>query len=321
MTTTTTARPPISVLDLGDLVSDDTERQGRFIDAVGSALSDTGFLVLENHGVSSRLVARTYSLAERFFDLPESVKSAYEQPALLGTRGYTVFRPDGAEGAALDPEWKESWNCGPELPLGGAFASTYPPNRWPGEVRGFRGAVSQLYDVLEACAMRILDACSLYIDEPWRRFRDQIAWGNSLLRVLHYPAPRGPAAACLRVRGHEDLSLITLLCAPTEDGLEVLTPEGRWQEVKARPGAIVVSSGQMMHHVTSGLFRSAEHRVVTPPSVCRSRYTIAFFVQPRAEVDLTPTPECVRRMGAPADAPAVTAGEFFRLRLREQPAY
>jgi isopenicillin N synthase-like dioxygenase len=312
--------PGIPTLDLEDFVSNEAARRNQFMERLGTSLSELGFFLLVSHGVSRRLIERSYALAERFFELPDGIKQRYAQPEYQGTRGYTVFRPPAA--AERDPAWKESWNCGPEVPAGGAFADVYPPNRWPEEVRGFRGTHARLFDELESCAMRILDACSVVIEKPWRHFRDQIMLGNSQLRVLHYPAlPAAEPVPRLRARGHEDLSLITLLCAPTAEGLEVLDRHGRWQPVASAPGTIVVNAGQMIHHVTGGLFRSAEHRVMTPPASHGRRFSIAFFVQPRSDADLTPTPETLRRMGAPLDPPSITAGEFFRNKLQDQPSY
>ena len=43
--------------------------------------------------------------------------------------------------------------------------------------------------------------------------------------------------------GHEDVDLFTLLPAPSSDGLQALNPRtGRWVNVQAPPGSIIVNS-------------------------------------------------------------------------------
>ena len=132
---------------------------------------------------------------------------------------------------------------------------------------------------------------------------------DTLLRVLHYP-PLEPTtdaatyvgAGAIRAAAHEDINLITLLCAATESGLQVKDLEGAWHDVPCEPGQIAVNSGDMLQLATAGYFRSTTHQVINPDSKesHRSRYSMPLFLHPRPDVRLTPE---------------VTAGEFLRERL------
>jgi isopenicillin N synthase-like dioxygenase len=82
-------------------------------------------------------------------------------------------------------------------------------------------------------------------------------------------------------------------------------------------GQIVVDAGDMLQNLTNGLLRSTTHRVVNPGNSRERRFSMPFFVHPRAEVPLDPLPGCIARTGGEAKYPRWTAGEYLLQRLKE----
>ncbi len=304
----------IPVLDLRDFYAGD--RRQTFVNQLGSALEDTGFFALTHHGVDTDLIQAAYAATEAFFTLPEAVKLRYEDPALHGQRGFTHFGREHAKDHPV-PDLKEFWHVGRELPPDHPLAAKYPANVSPIEVPQFATVMNQLYAQLEACATELLKACALYLGESETLLSDMMRDSDTILRVIHYP-PIAPDVhpASLRAAAHEDINLITLLCEATGDGLELLQRDGTWRSISALPGQIIVDSGDMLQQLTNGQLKSTTHRVVNPTDERDRRFSMPFFVHPRAEVDLTPLPACVARTATPA-MPSITAGAYLQQRLRE----
>jgi isopenicillin N synthase-like dioxygenase len=305
----------IPVASLGDYQAGG-DRQRRFVATVGAALDDIGFFALADHGVDLQVIERSYAIAASFFLQPEAEKRRFEVPGILGQRGYTAFGVEHARDSGA-PDLKEFWHVGQELPPTHPLAQTYPANVWP-EVQGFKATFLELFRQLEACALQLLEACALHIGEARDRFAGAARAGNHVLRVIHYPpvaADRHPQS--IRAAAHEDINFITLLCEATAGGLELLDRGGRWRPVSAPKGQIIVDSGDMLQSLTNGYFKSTTHRVVNPGNSRERRYSIPFFVHPRAETDLTPLPSCVKLTGGELKYPKTTAGAFLEQRLRE----
>lgn len=283
--------------------------QRSFIHDLGHALEHIGFFALTDHGIEADLIQAAYESAAAVFALPDDVKGRYEQAALKGQRGLTRFGREHAKDSPY-PDLKEFWHIGRETAL--------PPNLWPTEVPVFKTAMVALFDQLEICANVLLEACALYLGLPQAELRDMTTDSPTLLRVLHYPPVSSDApAASMRAAPHEDINLITLLCESTAPGLELLQSDGTWLPIAAIPGQMIVDTGDMLQNLTNGQFKSTTHRVTNPGNDRDRRFSLPFFVHPRAEVDLTPRPECLARTGGAALFPKITAGEYLAQRLQE----
>jgi isopenicillin N synthase-like dioxygenase len=253
----------IPVLDLHQYRAGGDDRR-RFVQGLGDALVDIGFFALESHGAAPALLARAIAAAEAVFALPEDVKLRYEDARLMGQRGYTAFGREHAKDQPA-PDLKEFWHVGRDLSPGHPLRAVYADNLWPAEVPAFREVFTELYLTLDALAADLLGACALYAGEREGLFREMARDGDSVIRVLHYPpVPEGAHPASIRAAAHEDINLMTLLSEATAPGLELLQRDGRWRPVRAFGGQIVVDTGDMMQHVTNGLFKATTHRVVNP---------------------------------------------------------
>src|SRR4029079_776964 len=204
------------------------------------------------------------------------------------------------------------------LPPGHPARESYPPNVWPAEIPGLEAATRELYRRLEDCAAVLLEALAEHFDLPRETFASMMKNGNSILRVLHYPAvPGGVDRGSVRAAAHEDINLITLLCEATDSGLEILTRDGTWLPVEAGEGQIVVDAGDMLSRATNEVVPATTHRVVNPPSgVARERYSMPFFVHPYSACPLDVMDRFVSSQN-PAKFPPITSGEFLDERLRE----
>jgi isopenicillin N synthase-like dioxygenase len=80
----------------------------------------------------------------------------------------------------------------------------------------------------------------------------------------------------------------------------------------------VVNVGDMLQRLTNNKLRSTTHRVVNPPRelMKTSRYSVPFFLHPKAKMDLTCLASCVNEQHPKAYSD-ITAGEYLDERLRE----
>ena len=217
------------------------------------------------------------------------------------------------------PDLKEFWQTGRTLPDGHALKSEYPTNIWPtGDCPEFGPAVDGLYIQMEALSRTLLEICSQYLGMGPDWLPDMAIDGNTILRVLHYPAlGEDVVEGAVRSAQHEDINFITLLVGASADGLEVMDHDGGWIAVEGNHEHIIVDSGDMLQNLTNGLFKAVTHRVINPPDATSDRYSMPMFTHPRDDVDLTPRPEFVARSGGVALYPSISAGGYLRQRLIE----
>jgi len=305
----------IPVANLQDFYN--PNRRQQFVETIGDALADIGFFALEGHGIDSDLIRSCYSIAEEFFTRDDVEKARYEDLALKGQRGFTSFGRESAKGRDV-PDLKEFWHVGREDFGRDVDRSTYPDNLWPEEWAAFKDGFNGLYKALDKCSLDLLKACSLYIKKPESYFSGMAEDGNSILRVIHYPPVSEDAnPASVRAAAHEDINFITLLCEATGAGLELQNRDGSWRAIDTGPGQIIVDSGDMLQNLTNGFFKSTTHRVVNPDNSRSRRFSMPFFVHPRAEVDLSPCGACVEKTGGSKQFPDITAGQYLQQRLKE----
>lgn len=279
-----------------------------------ASLRATGFVVVTGHGIDAGLVGRVQRAFAAFFALAPAVRARYGGVA-GGQRGYTPFGVEKAVGHPL-PDAKEFFHVGAESAPDAPTDDARPANVWPSEVPELRATCNQVFVALEACAADLLGVIEVGCDLPPATLSDLVRDGNHVLRAAHYPA-RAPGhdAGVLRAAPHEDINLITLLCAPTDAGLEIRSSDGRWIPVEIAPDALVADAGDMLARITAGAIPATTHRVVDPPGgALRERLSLPFFAHPR--------PDCVLRVldrfaGADALAsPPITAATFLEERLR-----
>jgi isopenicillin N synthase-like dioxygenase len=310
----------IPSLDLADFLSGDPARKQKFVEELGAAYNNIGFIALRIHVLSDDLSNRLYASTKKFFDLPDEVKQKYENPALAGQRGYVGKGKEHAKGRNTG-DLKEFYHVGQELGEEELKKEDYPANIWPAEVPEFKETTLAAYKALENAGKEILRALAIYLGLDENYFDDKVYHGNSILRPIHYfpiENPDSVPADAVRAAEHGDINLITLLMGASADGLQVLRRDGKWIPITALPEQIVVNVGDMLARLTNNKLKSTIHRVVNPPRelMHTSRYSIPFFMHPRSEMDLTCLESCIDEQN-PKAYPDATAGEYLTERLIE----
>jgi isopenicillin N synthase-like dioxygenase len=296
------------------------EKRARFIDRMGTALTDIGFFAIKNHGISPDRIDAAYRAARAFFALEDRVKQSYEDVAKMAQRGYTSFGKEHAKGAN-QPDLKEFWQVGrTDVPDSHVVHQKFGANVWPREVPEFRQAMTALYEGLDSLGRTLLVGCAEYIGEDPTWLTDMARDGDTILRVIHYPpVDESAPAEAVRAGAHEDINLITLLIGATEEGLELQRNDGTWMPIRAGHDEILVDSGDMIQNCTNGLYKSTTHRVVRPRSEKRGvpRFSMPCFIHPRADVSLAPSGRAIEKTGGAPRFPSVTAGTYLDMRLKE----
>lgn len=307
----------IPELNLADYLSPDPAVSSRFVQALGQAYEEVGFVAITGHGISEQLIGDLYKYVQQFFSLPAPQKGLYEIPGLAGQRGYTSFGKEHAKGFAA-PDLKEFFQFGQVVEDADPVAAEYPANVVVSEVPAFTPTLLQAYRAFEQTGKILLKAIATYLGLEPGYFEPRVHNGNSILRAIHYPPIIAEPSSSIRAEQHEDINLITLLVGASAGGLQILNRQGQWVDALCSPSQIVVNVGDMLQRLTNNRLRSTTHRVVNPPRNLwhTSRFSIPFFLHPRSEVSLACLEGCVD--GAhPKAYEDLTAGEYLDERLRE----
>lgn len=313
----------IPSLDLADFSSGDSGKKEAFVQNLGQAFNNIGFVAIKNHGLNNELQDKLYESIKKFFSLNDAVKLKYEHPEIGFQRGYTGKGKEHAKGRNTG-DLKEFYHVGQELnhiPDSDPVKEIYPPNVWPEEIPEFKEIALEAYRIIEEAGKKMLQAIALYLGLSKDYFEDKVRNGNSILRQIHYfpiENPEEVPADAVRAAEHGDINLITLLMGASADGLQVQRRDGKWIPITALPDQLVVNVGDMLERLTNKKLKSTIHRVVNPPreEMKNSRYSIPFFMHPRSEMDLSCLESCVDEEH-PKQFQDITAGEFLDERLRE----
>jgi len=99
----------IPSVNLQDFLSNDDSKKQKFINEIGNAYENIGFVALKGHFLDDTLVDNLYKEIKNFFDLPLETKEKYEIPGIGGQRGYVSFGKEAAKGKK-EGDLKEFWH-------------------------------------------------------------------------------------------------------------------------------------------------------------------------------------------------------------------
>ncbi len=306
----------IPSVDLADFLSDDQEKKKAFVQELGKAYEEVGFVGVKNHGLSDELIEDLYKYVQQFFSLPLEQKKEYEIAGMAGQRGYTSFGKEHAKGSDA-PDLKEFFQYG-QVARDNFSEEAYPENVKVKEVPAFNSTFDDAYRAFEKSGTALLQAIALYLGLEEHYFDGYVRNGNSILRAIHYPPIVSEPKSAIRAEQHEDINLITLLIGASADGLEILTKQQEWIPVTSVPEQIVVNVGDMLQRLTNNKLRSTTHRVVNPKREVwhTSRFSIPFFLHPKSSMSLRCLESCISNEH-PKVYEDATAGEYLDERLRE----
>jgi len=297
--------------------------QAEVVRRVAEACERIGFFVVTGHGVPEPAVERAYAAARAFFALPLEEKLAIRRPRPEQNRGYiqvgeeTLARFTGAE---TPPDLKEIFAIGPDaVPdepyfTGPAAYPSFALNLWPARPAGFREAVLAYWDESQRLARTTtaIFARALGLPDGW--FEPFLDRDISMLRLILYPEPKGPALpGQLRAGAHSDLNIVTFIRnEASAGGLQVRRRDGRWIDAPSIPGSFVVNLGDLMARWTDDRWVSTLHRVAMPPegsAAGSDRLALVFFLSPNYDAVIRCIESCARP-GEPPKYPPVTLAEY-----------
>lgn len=291
------------------------------IDAITSELiaaaETDGFFALTDHGISPAEIEAQFAAAERFFSLPDAVKSRVPFSHLnTGWEKAAQVRP--STGRA---DQKESY----QMQYGAAMDGRWlPEDALPGfraQCLAFMRRAQEVSEKLMVCFARGLGFADDYFVKAHDVSRPN---AQTVLRLLHYfeldpevPTPEG----YYRAGAHADWDFVTLLFQrPGQSGLEicpgreVFTEFGAgdsWTRVEPAAGEIVCNIGDLLMSWSDDRFKSTFHRVKTPtdPAVdyYGPRYSMAYFNQPCTDCEI---------QGPLKKYPMVTGSEFTKAAMK-----
>ena len=176
----------IPTVNLEDFLSDSASRKQKFIDEIGHAYENIGFVALKGHFLDEKLVENLYTEIKNFFDLPIAIKKKYEIPGIGGQRGYVSFGKESAKGKK-EADLKEFWHFGQYVDKASKYANEYPKNVIVEELDTFNKVGEKTYKMLEKTAKYVLRSLALHLGLEEIYFDQYIKDGNSILRPIHYP--------------------------------------------------------------------------------------------------------------------------------------
>ncbi len=307
----------IPTVDLSKYVHGSADEKAQFVQDLGRAFHEVGFVAVVNHGIPKNLVDGFYSASKAFFALPEEVKRQYEIPGMAGQRGYTSFGKEHAKQSKV-ADLKEFFQIGQEVPADHPLKDQYPDNVSVQESPEVSQLGSELYRAFEKAGGQLLQAIAEYLNLPKDYFQQYITHGNSILRSIHYPPITQEPASAIRAEQHEDINLITLLVGASAGGLQLLNSDNEWVAIMPEADEIVINVGDMLQRLTNNYLKSTTHRVVNPPREewHLPRLSIPFFLHPVSDMRLDALESCVTENNPQHYAP-ISAGEYLDERLRE----
>jgi isopenicillin N synthase-like dioxygenase len=307
----------IPVVDLAEFLSGDETKKQKFVQEIGKAYEEVGFVAVKNHGIPDELISDLYKYVQQFFALPGETKKKYELPELAGQRGYTSFGREHAKGFDA-PDLKEFFQYGQTITDGEEVGEEYPDNVQVQEVPQFNPTLESAYRHFEKSGTSLLQALAIFLGLNQDYFDQYVHNGNSILRAIHYPPISSEPKSAIRAEQHEDINLITLLVGASADGLQILTKQNEWVGVTSLPEQIVVNVGDMLQRFSNNRLRSTTHRVVNPPRELwgTSRFSIPFFLHPKSGMSLACLETCIDAEH-PKAYEDISAGEYLDERLRE----
>ncbi|KAI1192020.1 oxoglutarate/iron-dependent oxygenase [Nemania serpens] len=282
-----------------------------------AAAEADGFFAVVDHGIPWSEISAQFAQAERFFGLPDQVKSTVPYSRQnTGWEKAAQVRPSTGQ-----PDQKESYQMryGPVMEDAWLPEDTLPGFRAAG--LAFMGKVQAVSEKLMVCLARGLG----FEDDYFVRAHDTADPDiQTVLRLLHY-FPLDPEAPIpdtyYRAGAHTDWDLLTLLFQrPGESGLEICPGRGAftefglgdtWTKIEPAEGEIICNIGDLLMSWSDDRFKSTFHRVRTPrdPAVdyFGPRYSMAYFNQPIKSCQI---------QGPLKKYPAVSGADFIQAAIR-----
>lgn len=270
------------------------------------SLSDVGFMQVKNIGLDQTLLADVFAASAAFFAAAPDLKAKSRYLSAAENFGYQGLCEEN-----LDPS--QAADVKETFTMRNIAANPPALDRWPSA--DFRDLMRAFYDDALAAGHRLQRTIAQALDAPFDYFTKVHTGDAVTLRLLRYPPSdaRKLEPGQLGAGAHTDYGFLTLLFQDDVGGLQVQDKFGAWIDAPPEPGAIVVNSGDLLERWTNGKYRSTPHRVV-PRSTMRTRYSIAMFIDPNPDAEVSVLPSCVNDVRPALYAP-ISAGAHLQSKL------
>tara|TARA_B100000242_G_scaffold195087_1_gene140794 strand:- start:1136 stop:2077 length:942 start_codon:yes stop_codon:yes gene_type:complete len=286
----------LPVFNLGEFENSKGALRENYCKKLDKFCSEIGFLLIENHDVSAKIIESQWSAVKQFFsqETSEKMKVSVPYPGYpYGWIGPNQEALAASKGEKTPPDLKESFNGGPlqtptkKIKDERAYEFCYQPTIWP-EIADFKESWTNYYLEMEKLAARIMSAFAEALNLETNFFDKYLKCPISALRALNYPeTTHVPEYGQQRAGAHTDYgSLTILLPQPDTSGLQ-LKLNGKWIDVPTIKDTFVINIGDLMELWTGGRWTSTLHRVVAKPNQSE-RKSLAFFHQPDWEAKIYP---------------------------------
>jgi isopenicillin N synthase-like dioxygenase len=310
--------PDIPLLDISAWRHGSADERLLLAERMDQALCQSGFLLIEKHGVPAALRDRIRAEAAGFFALPAARKRAYATP--VGGRGWI---PQGGEanafyGEVADPtkaDLKESLTNGRDFLTGDAETDRYwfAANVWPAERPDLAALAGEFTEQVRLLYYDLLRMGALALGLPEEFFVSHVLRGPQTFNINRYPplSATGPVRdGQFRVAQHTDWGILTILDRqPGYGGLQVQLADGTWADAPYVPDAFTVNVADLLSRWSGQRWRSTRHRVLPPPLEAPDEELISLIVFLEAEVDTV-----IKPVAGKLDLAPVVAGEWLRSR-------
>ena len=285
-------------LDLTKFENSKTLDKKKLANQVDRACTETGFLLISNHGISQKTIDEMWFSVDSFFKQNINEKLKVSAPNKGYPYGYFMSETESlakSKGLNTPPDLKESFNGGPLKPPikiknKDALNFCYAPTIWP-NINNFKTFWSAYYKEMEKLAERIMKvfALALNIDENY--FESYIDNPISALRALNYPSiKRNVLPKQQRAGAHTDYGSLTILLPQEKSkGLQIKI-SNKWVDVPIAPNKFIINIGDLMALWTNDRWKSTLHRV---KPYKKSRKSLAFFHQPNWDAEIKVLESCV----------------------------
>jgi len=163
----------IPTVDLSKFVHGNAEERSAFVDKLGKAFHEVGFVGVVNHGIDKQLVDDFYNASKSFFSQPVGIKRKYEIEGLSGQRGYTAFGREHAKQSQV-ADLKEFFQIGQWVSDDHPLKHEYPDNVVTEETPEFYNKGKELYKSFEESGGHLLRAIALHLNLEENYFEDPI---------------------------------------------------------------------------------------------------------------------------------------------------
>lgn len=232
-------------------------------------LRKIGFAVIRKPPIPESLQSALFNANKRFFSLPQSIKNKYRGLNGNKQRGYQGFKEEpGSAQKYADLSEHFHYARDDDTPV----------------VKEIFGFMDISYDyVMDVVFAEYLEVAAFVLRliehdlelEPGA-IRKNLIGGKHVLKNLCYPKSDNEKPG-IRKHAHTDLGIITVLQNDGRSGLEVEIDD-KWTAIHCDRGDVIVNVGDSFALYTDFAFKSAKHRVITPPNEGnKARFSTAFF--------------------------------------------